>query len=88
MTKKRILTTLGACGTLALVSGMGCLFLFKSIGSTIDENGFLHEPFPLLPIGWLLIFGGVLSLLMYGIARVVHALKNRRKEPGGEGGME
>jgi len=81
MTKKRFLTTLGACGTLALVTGMGCLFLFQSIGSTIDEKGFLHEPFPLLPIGWLLIFGGVLSLLIYGIARIVQALKNRRKEP-------
>lgn len=63
MTKKRLLNTLRICGALSLGIGMACIFMFKSIGSTIDENGVLHEPFPLLPIGWLFIFGGGLLAL-------------------------
>ena len=78
MTKKRLLNTLGACGALFLAFGVACLFMFKSIGSTLDEQGVLHEPFPLLPIGWLFILGGIGSLLVYGIARIVHALMSRR----------
>jgi hypothetical protein len=37
------------------------------IGSTIDEQGFLHEPFGLLPIGWLLIFVGAVMAIIAGI---------------------
>ena len=81
MTKKRLLNTLGACGALFLAFGGACLFMFKSIGSTLDEQGVLHEPFPLLPIGWLFILGGIGSLLVYGIARIIHALMSRRIEP-------
>ena len=84
MTKKRLLTTLGACGAVSLVAGIACISLFISIGSTIGEDGVLHEPFPLLPIGWLFIFGGILSLLVYGIVRIVHALMYRRKDACGE----
>lgn len=79
MTKQRLLTTFGACGALSLVIGTACIFTFKSIGSTLDENGVLHEPFPLLPIGWLFILGGMFSLLLYGTVRIVRELKSRRK---------
>jgi len=29
------------------------------IGSSVDEQGFLHEPFALVPIGWLFLIIGV-----------------------------
>lgn len=80
MIKKRLLNTLGACGALFLVFGVACLFIFESIGSTLDEKGVLHEPFPLLPIGWVFILGGIGSLLVYGIVRIVQALMSRRNE--------
>lgn len=39
------------------------LLAFRLIGSTSDRDGFLREPFPLLPIGWLLVIvGGALAL--------------------------
>ena len=88
MTKKRLLNTLGACGAFFLVFGVACLFMFKLIGSTLDEKGVLHEPFPLLPIGWVFILGGIGSLLVYGISGIVCALLSRRiktcREPVGE----
>ena len=69
---------------LSLSIGMACLFSFKSIGSTIDENGFLHEPFPLLPIGWLFIFMGICLLLVYGAVRIFLGWMHRRNDSRGE----
>jgi len=83
MNKKRRLNTLGICGALSLGMGLACIFMFKSIGSTIDENGVLHEPFPLLPIGWLFIFGGGCLLSVYGTVRIVRGWMLRRKDSGG-----
>lgn len=43
--------------------GIGCLVAFGLIGSHVAADGFLREPFALLPLGWLLIVvGGVLAL--------------------------
>jgi hypothetical protein len=49
--------------------GGACLFAFRLIGSPIDQDGVLHEPFPLIPIGWLLISLGVVA----GVVHVVRA---------------
>lgn len=58
--KSRLMNT-GA--TLPLI-GIGCLLAFHLIGSTVERDGLLREPFPLLPIGWLLIIvGGAMALL-------------------------
>lgn len=41
--------------------GVAGLILFRILGSSIDENGMLHEPFALVPISYVLIllgFGG------------------------------
>ncbi|MGR3971795.1 DUF3955 domain-containing protein [Shewanella sp. 1180_01] len=44
--------------------GITCFAIFNLIGSSVDEKGMLHEPFGLLPIGFLLLFlGGLLSLV-------------------------
>lgn len=54
-----MLTKLGL--TLALL-GFSSLALFKVIGSSVDENGVLREPFGLLPIGFGLLLLGLLTL--------------------------
>ena len=39
-------TTIGA---LLILAGLGCFLAFNLLGSTLDAQGFLHEPFALLP---------------------------------------
>ena len=55
-------TMLKKTAFLLLVAGALCLLAFNLIGSTVDAQGVLHEPFGLLPIGFLLI---VLGALIY-----------------------
>jgi hypothetical protein len=45
--------------SLTAICGLG----FNFIGSTVDNQGILHEPFFLVPIGWLFIFAGLFSFL-------------------------
>ena len=56
---------------LLFIIGLLCLLAFNLIGSTVDAQGVLHEPFGLIPIGFLLI---VLGVVLYGYQR----LKNKR----------
>ncbi|MDM5075482.1 DUF3955 domain-containing protein [Aeromonas media] len=44
-------------GTLLLLAGLGCFVAFNFTGTTVDAQGFLHEPFALL-----LFIGMVLTL--------------------------
>ncbi|MFQ2482724.1 DUF3955 domain-containing protein [Aeromonas caviae] len=64
------MTTTGALLNLA---GLGCFVAFNLLGSTLDAQGFLHEPFALLPLGYLLLFTGmvltVIPLLRKGRTR-------------------
>tara|TARA_Y100000758_G_C15803655_1_gene331853 strand:- start:200 stop:394 length:195 start_codon:yes stop_codon:yes gene_type:complete len=46
-----------------LVLGILCFLSFGLIGSEVDENNFLREPFALIPIGWLFLFLGFFSFL-------------------------
>ena len=45
-------------------------FTFTLIGSHIDENGFLIEPFFLIPVGWLLFLLALVSEIIV-IIRIV-----------------
>lgn len=50
-------------GLITLLVGILCWIAFTLIGSTVDVQGMLHEPFALIPIGWLfVIIGAVLYL--------------------------
>jgi lipopolysaccharide export LptBFGC system permease protein LptF len=42
------------------ILSISCYILFFSIGSEIDDNGYLNEPFGLLPIGALFFFLSVM----------------------------
>ncbi|MDN3617527.1 DUF3955 domain-containing protein [Vibrio gallaecicus] len=35
------------------ISGVLCLVAYNTIGSYVDENGFLIEPFGFIPLFWL-----------------------------------
>ena len=45
-----------------LITGIVCFALFYLIVSEVDENGYLNEPFYLLPIGFIFI---CLSMVLY-----------------------
>ena len=49
---------------------IACQVSFKAIGSHIDKDGMLREPFFLLPTGALLLLGSSVSLAAAGVARV------------------
>jgi hypothetical protein len=49
---------------LLLLCSAVCWGMFNLIGSTVDEQGFLREPFFLIPLGWLFIFLAMVSGLV------------------------
>lgn len=55
-----------------LLIGMSCLLAYRLIGSTLDENGIVQEPFGLLPIGFFMI---LLSIIFGIIIAVKNLLK-------------
>ncbi len=50
--------TMGRLSLVLLAGWLCCLVAFRLVGSTVDSKGVLHEPFGLLPIGWLLAGAG------------------------------
>lgn len=65
-------------GALLLLMGIGCLVIKSLSVEYIDAQGFLHENFFLLPIGFLLIFSGLLIFVIIGFKSLV--VKYRVKE--------
>ena len=51
-------------GAALVVMGLSCFVAFELIGATVDDNGLLHEPFALIPVGFLLVTLGVLLALL------------------------
>ncbi|MDY0339650.1 MAG: DUF3955 domain-containing protein [Coriobacteriia bacterium] len=43
---------------------------YAVIGSNVDTEGFLHEPFALVPLGWICVFGALVAGIAYVIARL------------------
>lgn len=62
--------------------GMASIVLFAYLGSHVDIDGTLHEPFALLPIGhglvWLGLGGIILLLAFRALLRFVRARKLRQ----------
>ncbi len=40
------------------LAGVSCALAYQIIGSTVDENGLLQEPFYLIPVSYILMLGG------------------------------
>jgi Na+-transporting NADH:ubiquinone oxidoreductase subunit NqrB len=43
-----------------VLSSLACVVAFEIIGSSVNEDGTLVEPFFLIPIAWLLFVTGVI----------------------------
>ena len=50
------------------LAAKGCYELFHRLGSRVDAQGILHEPFGLIPLGWLFVLAGAV-LLVLSLAR-------------------
>ncbi|RDZ29788.1 DUF3955 domain-containing protein [Lysobacter silvisoli] len=61
-----------------LFLGSACFIAYGLIGSHLDADGTLREPFALLPIGWALIAAGALIALI-GFARTRLRVRSRRR---------
>jgi hypothetical protein len=49
-----------------MLSSLACIVAFEVIGSEVNEDGTLVEPFFLLPIAWLLfVTGGILAIATF-----------------------
>ncbi len=57
-----------AGGLLLMAVAFALILAFELIGSRVDANGWLHEPFALIPLAWLSGLAGVL-LLAVGLWR-------------------
>lgn len=57
-------------GSILLCIGATCLFLKGITVEYIDSEGFLHENFFFLPIGFLFLFSGAIAFAVAGIRNV------------------
>jgi len=62
-----------ALGLFLIAIAIACAVAYQLIGSHVDADGWLREPFALIPIGWLSGLTGV-SLVVLGLL-----LRRRRK---------
>jgi len=52
-----------------IIAGAINFLLFALIGSTVNKNGYLQEPFFLVPIGYLFLLAGLIGGITYLIRR-------------------
>tara|TARA_B100001109_G_C18842067_1_gene464971 strand:+ start:321 stop:548 length:228 start_codon:yes stop_codon:yes gene_type:complete len=55
--------------TSLLVFGIICFVSFYLIGSEVDENGYLKEPFALLPIGFISICLSMVLFIVFALIK-------------------
>jgi hypothetical protein len=55
-----------------LWAGVLSWVLMFASGSTVGEDGVLHEPFALVPIGWLLLLAGTTVAFVTGLLSLRH----------------
>ncbi|BBM02568.1 DUF3955 domain-containing protein [Microbulbifer sp. GL-2] len=58
-------------GLLIFLGGLS-LLAFRLIGSNVDSDGTLHEPFALLPLGFLLLIVGIIMAVTGLVRRKRH----------------
>lgn len=49
-----------------IFAGFACWIAYAAIGAEVDAQGVLHEPFALVPAGWLMVVTGVIGGLVRG----------------------
>ena len=68
-----------AVGLFLIAVAFGCAVAYELIGSHVDADGWLREPFALIPVGWLSGLAGV-SLVVLGLL-LRHRRKNNTPHP-------
>ncbi|RTR06558.1 DUF3955 domain-containing protein [Halomonas nitroreducens] len=58
-----IFRTTGFLSAFFFTTAVTCGVVYRLIGSHIDTRGVLHEPFFLIPLGWLSLALGLMLLL-------------------------
>ncbi|MGM9940450.1 MAG: DUF3955 domain-containing protein [Bulleidia sp.] len=59
-------------GVFLMIMGIGCFAIRACSVEYIDEAGFLHENFFLVPIGYVLIAAGILCMIGVALLRFLH----------------
>lgn len=54
----RRVTALTAAGIALLAVAVAAVIAYRVIGTRVDAEGWLHEPFALVPVAWLAGIGG------------------------------
>lgn len=55
--------------------GVLCLIISSLIGSRVEPDGTLVEPFFLIPLSYLIVFSGMISLLFVAIVSMIKKVK-------------
>ena len=64
-------------GSALLCIGLLCILIKAFTPEYVDADGFLHEYFFLLPIGFLFLFSGILTFVITGIKNLIRFSINR-----------
>lgn len=64
-------------GVLLLVGAVVCMVAFNMIGSEVDAQGMLHEPFLLIPLFWLFF---MFSLMAGGVNIFARIAQTKQKK--------
>ncbi|MFZ2332619.1 MAG: DUF3955 domain-containing protein [Lactobacillus delbrueckii] len=63
-----------------MVIGFICFLIKANSVEYVDKQGFLHENFYLLPIGYLFLFSGLLVILVSGVSYLCKLHKLRKSQ--------
>lgn len=66
-------------GAALLFMGFACILIKANSVEYIDAEGFLHENFYLLPIGFFFMFSGLITFIVTGIKNIVDKIRSRNK---------
>jgi hypothetical protein len=58
---------LGRVSVALLVGAISCWGAYRVFGSEVGADGFLREPFALIPLGWLCLFGAIGAGIFYAL---------------------
>jgi len=62
----------------SIIASVGCLVAFNMIGSYVTAEGFLVEPFALIPLSYLFGLAALLSGLVLGILAIKRRMLNAK----------
>ncbi|MDQ0174356.1 DUF3955 domain-containing protein [Bacillus chungangensis] len=57
--------------------GVLCLVIYSMIGARLEPDGTLVEPFFLIPLSYLFVFSGIITLLFVAIISVFNKSKHK-----------